>query len=289
MKRKEKLALALFSTLILLSFVNSSMAAPPSYIGVATGDEFVWVPTVNMVNVNTTGILLFGEENWTIAYDMILELYKNSTGMDFGSFSGAGIKLVVKDVSDEVTVAPGIFASALTIDIHTSAGLNNWTLVANNTVMGIYDPNSLNESTAMAALSGIPLIMAKGFNYSMITNALNTLIAADPSLNGNLTVQAQEIGFKITLLSNFLEAAFNSSGVTFDVGTLGDVIFNLKWNSNGVFEEGSLVYGGLTIASILLIPSDDLIPGFEIAIIIGVSIVTILSIIYIKRKKNILN
>ena len=289
MKRKEKLALALFSTLILLSFVNSSMAAPPSYIGVATGDEFVWVPTVNMVNINTTGILLFGEENWTIAYDMILELYKNSTGMDFGSFSGAGIKLVVKDVSDEVTVAPGIFASALTIDIRTSAGLNNWTLVANNTVMGIYDPNSLNETTAMAALSGIPLIMAKGFNYSMITNALNTMIAADPSLNGNLTVQAQEIGFKITLLSNFLEAAFNSSGVTFDVGTIGDVIFNLKWNSNGVFEEGSLVYGGLTIASILLVPSDDLIPGFEIAIIIGVSIVTILSIIYIKRKKNILN
>jgi len=289
MKRQQKLALALFSTLILLSFVSSSMAAPPSYVGVATGDEFVWVPTVNMANINTTGIALFGEDNWTIAYNMILELYENSTGMDFGSFSGAGIKVLVIDVSDEITVAPGIFASALTIDIHTSAGLNNWTLVANNTVMGIYDPNSLNETTAMAALSGIPLIMAKGFNYSMITNAFNTMIAADPSLNGNLTVQAQEIGFKITLLSNFLEAAFNSSGVTFDVGTIGDVIFNLKWNSNGVFEEGSLVYGGQTIASILLVPSDGLIPAFEIAIIIGVSIVTILSIIYIKRKKNILN
>ncbi|TET03259.1 MAG: hypothetical protein E3J90_02045 [Promethearchaeota archaeon] len=289
MKRQQKLALALFSTLILLSFVNSSMAAPPSYVGVATGDEFVWVPTVNLANINTTGIALFGEDNWTIAYNMILDLYENSTGMDFGSFSGAGIKVVVKDVSDEITVAPGIFASGLTIDIHTSAGLNNWTLVANNTVMGIYDPNSLNETTAMAALSGIPLIMAKGFNYSMITNAFNTMIAADPSLNGNLTVQAQGIGFKITLLSSFLEAAFNSTGAPFDVGTLGDVVINLRWNSNGVFESGSIVYGGLTIASIQLIPSDDLIPGFEIATIIGVSIVTILSIIYLKRKKNILN
>ena len=289
MKRKEKLALALFSTLILLSFVTPSMAAPPSYIGVATGDEFVWVPTINMVNINTTGIALFGEDNWTIAYNMILELYKNSTGMDFGSFSGAGVKLNVKNVSDEITVAPGIFASALTIDIHTSAGLNNWTLVANNSVMAIYDPNSLNETTAMAALSGIPLIMAKGFNYSMITNALNTVIAADPSLNGNITVQAQEIGFKITLLSTYLEAAFNSTGAPFDVGTLGNVVFNLKWNSNGVFEEGSLLYGGLTIVSILLVPIDDLIPGFEIATIIGISIVTILSIIYIKRKKNLLN
>lgn len=289
MKRQQKLALALFSTLILLSFVNSSMAAPPSYVGVATGDEFVWVPTVNLANINTTGIALFGEDNWTIAYNMILDLYENSTGMDFGSFSGAGIKVVVIDVSDEITVAPGIFASALTIDIHTSAGLNNWTLVANNTVMGIYDPNSLNETTAMAALSGIPLIMAKGFNYSMITNAFNTIIAADPSLNGNLTVQAQGIGFKITLLSSFLEAAFNSTGAPFDVGTLGDVVINLRWNGNGVFESGSIEYGGLTIASIQLIPSDDLIPGFEIATIIGVSIVTILSIIYLKRKKNILN
>ena len=287
MKRKEKIAIALFGTLILLSFVNTSTAAPGSYIGVATGDEYVWVPSVNMANVNTTGIALFGLENWTLAYSMLLELYENSTGMDFSSFAGAGIKVVVKNVSDEVEVGPGIFGTALSIDILTSAGNNNWTMQVNNTMMGIYDPNSLNETTAMAALSGIPLIMAKGLNYTMLANAFGTMIAADPSLNGNITVQAQGIGFKITLLSTYLEAMFNSTGAPFDVGTLGDVIFNLKWNSNGVFEEGSLVYGGLTIASILLVPSDDLIPGFEIATIIGVSIVTILSIIYIKQKKNI--
>ncbi|MHA1461034.1 MAG: Loki-CTERM sorting domain-containing protein [Promethearchaeota archaeon] len=33
-------------------------------------------------------------------------------------------------------------------------------------------------------------------------------------------------------------------------------------------------------------PSDALIPGYEIVTILGVSIVTIISIIYIKRKKN---
>jgi len=287
MKRKEKVAIALFSTLILLSFVNTSTAAPGSYIGVATGDEYVWVPSVNMANVNTTGIALFGLENWTIAYSMLLELYENSTGMDFGSFAGAGVKLVVKSVSDEVEVGPGIFGTALTVDILTSAGNNNWTMQANNTMMGIYDPNSLNESTIMSAFGGIPLIMATGFNYTMMSASFTSLIAADPYTAGNLTVQAQGNGFKITLLSTYLEVMFNSTGAPFDVGTLGDVVFNLKWNSIGVFEEGSLVYGGLTIASILLVPSDDLIPGFEIATIIGVSIVTILSIIYIKQKKNI--
>ena len=79
---------------------------------------------------------------------------------------------------------------------------------------------------------------------------------------------------------------FNSSGAPFDLGTLGDAVFNVRWNSNGVFEYGSLEYGGLTIASIKLIPSDS-IPGFEIATILGVSIVTVLAIIYVKRKKNI--
>lgn len=287
MKRKEKLALVIFSTLILLSFVDTSMAAPPSFIGVATGDEYLWVPTINMANVNTTGIALFGEENWTIAYDMLSELYKNETGMDLGSFVGVGIKVAVKNVSDVITVAPGIFASELTIDISVSAGLNNWSMVVNNSVVPIYDPNSLNETTIMAGFGGIPLIMAKGFNYSMFTNFMSTEIAADPYLNGNITVQTQGVGFKITLKANYLSLMFNSSGAPFDVGSLGDAVFNVRWNSNGVFEYGSLEYGGLTIVSIQLVSSDDSIPGFEIATIMGVSIVTVLAIIYIKRKKNI--
>lgn len=260
---------------------------PPSFIGVATGDEYLWVPTINMVNVNTTGIALFGEENWTIAYDMLSELYENETGMDLGSFVGVGIKVAVKNVSDVITVAPGIFASELTIDISVSAGLNNWSMVVNNSVVTIYDPNSLNETTIMAGFGGIPLIMAKGFNYSMFTNFMSTEIAADPYLNGNITVQTQGVGFKITLKANYLSLMFNSSGAPFDVGSLGDAVFNTRWNSNGVFEYGSLEYGGLTIASIQLVSSDDSIPGFEIATIMGVSIVTVLAIIYIKRKKNI--
>lgn len=288
MKRKEKLAIALFSTLIFLSFANSSMAAPPSYIGVATGDEYVWAPTINMVNVNATGIALFGEDNWTFAYSMILELYENSTGMDLGTFSGAGIKLAVKNVSDEITVAPGIFASAVTVDIFTSAGNNNWTMFANNTVFGIYDPNSLNETTIVNAFGGIPLIMAKGFNYGMMTTAFNTMITSDPYLNGNITIQTQGMGFKITLKSAYLESSLNMSSLPFNF-TLGDVVFNVRWNLNGVFEYGSVEYGGLTIASILLVSSDDLIPGYEIVTIFGVSIVTILAIIYVKQKKNIKN
>ncbi len=288
MKRKEKLAIALFSTLLLLSFANSSTAAPPSYVGVAIGDEFVWRPSLNMANVNTTMIGLIGEENWTIAYDMILEQYENNTGMDFGSFSGAGIKVIVKNVSDEITVAPGIFGSNLTMDIYTSAGLNNWTSAANNTAAMIYDPNCLNETTILDGFGGMPLIMAKGFNYTMFVNYMSTMIADDPYMNGNITIQTQGRGFKFTLKSDYLESSINMSEVPFNF-TLGDVDFIVRWNVNGVFEYGSIDYGGLTIVSIKLITVDDMIPGFEIVTIIGVSITTIVAIVYIKRKKNIQN
>jgi hypothetical protein len=287
MKRNEKLAIALFTTLILLSFANSTKAAPPSYIGVSPGDEYIWLPSINMASVNATGVALFGLENWTLAYDLLLELYKNNTGMDLGSFVGAGLKLFVENISDEITVAPGIFASALTIDLYYSPGLNNWTMFINNTMIGIYSPNSLNESTISAAFGELPFIMAKGFNYSMATSALSALITADPNLNGNMTIEMQGNGYKITLKSSYLSAAFNSSGAPFDLGTLGDAVLNARWNSNGVFEYGSLVYGGLTIASIILIVADSSIPGFEVITILGVSIVTIMAIIYIKRKKNI--
>ena len=290
MKRTEKLAIALFSTLILLSLANASMAAPPSYIGVATGDVFVWVPSLNMANINTTAIGIVGEENWTIAYNMLMELYENSTGMEFGSFSGAGIKLAVNDVSNEVTVAPGIYGANLTFNMYTSPGLNHWTMVENNTVVQICDPNSLNETTIMDGLElgGLPLIMGKGFNYTMFTNFMDTMIAGNPYLYGNITVQTQGLGFKITLLSAYLESSINMSSMPFNF-TLGDIAFNARWNGNGVFEYGSIDYGGLTIVSIQLVPTDEMIPGFEIVTIIGVSITTIIAIVYIKRKKNIQN
>lgn len=287
MKRKEILAIALFGTLIFLSFVNTSRAAPPSYIGVATGDEFTWVPSINMDNVNTTGISLFGQDNWTILYSMLLGYYQNSTGMEFSSFAGSGIKLAVKNVTDEMTLAPGIFASALTVDISTSAGNNNWTLVANNTMYYIFDPNSLNETTIMAAFSGIPLIMAKGTNYTMMSVGFTSIIESSPYTAGNITIQVQGNGLKITLKSSYFDALIDSGSSPFEF-TLGDVVFNVRWNTNGVFEYGELVYGGLTLASIQLSTiTDDSIPGFEIATIIGVSIVTVIAIIYVRRKKSI--
>jgi len=82
---------------------------------------------------------------------------------------------------------------------------------------------------------------------------------------------------------------FNQMGAPFDIGTLSDAVMTFRWNSIGVFDYASLAYGGLTLATAQLVTTDDdIIPGFEIATIIGVSITTILAIVYIKRKKKFL-
>jgi hypothetical protein len=77
----------------------------------------------------------------------------------------------------------------------------------------------------------------------------------------------------------------NQSGLPFTPGPLIDAIFTIRWNSNGVLDYGDVKYGGLTLATAQLVPSEDLIPGFEIATLIGVSIISLLAIIYIQRKK----
>ncbi len=60
-----------------------------------------------------------------------------------------------------------------------------------------------------------------------------------------------------------------------------------RWNSSGVFDYGSITYGGLSITTAQIVPADDAIPGFEIVTIIGVSSVSIIALIYIQKKKKI--
>lgn len=296
MKKKEIIYISLLSTLLFVSFANVSVAAPPSYVGVKNGDEFIWTASLNIANLNATGLAVFGVENWTIMYEHFLDYFENSTGMQFDFFAGAGMKIVMKNVSDVIPHPsfPDTFGSGLYFDYYMAYAANNWTLLtaaANMTSPMIYviDPSPLNESTISYALSNsLPIIMPIGLNYGMLATSFQTAIDAVPRLAGNMTVQVQGNGLKFTFKPAFLEWMINTTALAFEFGPLSDAVMTCRWNSDGVFEYGSVTYGGLTIATAQLVPPDA-IPGYEIVTIIGVSIVTILAVIYIKRKKNILN
>lgn len=295
MKKKESFAISLLSVLLFVSFVNVSVAAPPSYVGVKNGDEFIWTASLNLANLNATGIALFGADNWTFMYDYFLEYFENNTGIEFDFLAGAGMKAVMKNVTDEMPhpYMPGLIGSGLYFDYYMAYAEDNWTLMTEaanmiSPMIFLIDPSTLNESTIFYGMSmGMPLFMPIGYNYSMFADEYQAMIEANPYSNGNVTIQVQGIGIKITLKATYLEFMFNQTGVPFEIGTLSDAVLTTRWNNIGVFDYGSFAYGGLTIATAQLVPTDDLIPGYELVTVLGVSLVTIIALVYNKRKKKI--
>ena len=297
MKKKGLFAISLLSILVFVSFANVAVAAPPSYVGIKEGDTYIWGANLNVVNLNTTAIALFGEDNWTYMYEYFLEFYENGTGMEFDFFKGTGIKAVIQNVTDEMPhpypFMTGVVGSGIYYDMHVAYAANNWTLVyeaANFTypMTFLSNPSTLNESTIIHAGPGMPLFMPMGFNYSMFADVNQAMMESSPYTNGNLTFQAHGIGFKTTVKAAYLEWYYNMIGAPYEIGTLKDAVMTFRWNSNGVFDYASLAYGGLTLATAQLVTTDDgFIPGYELVTILGVSVTTILAIIYMKRKKNI--
>lgn len=312
MIKKELFAFSLLCILVFVSLAKISVVASPSYIvvnkgngsiwpvpssyvGVKIGDEFVWTASLNMVNLNTTAIALFGEENWTLIYDYFLEFYENGTGMEFDFLAGAGMKAVIQNVTDEMPhpFMMGVNGSGLYFDFYVAYAANNWTLVSEATnytesMIFLADPSTLDESNIVYAVAMMEFFMPIGINYSMFVDAHQTMIESNPYTSGNVTVQVQGNGFKYVLKATYLEWLFNQTGASFEIGTLLDVEMTFRWNSIGVLDYASMVYGGLTLATAQLAPTDALIPGYELATILGVSLATFIALIYAIQKKKIL-
>jgi hypothetical protein len=294
MKKKEKFAIAILGVLMIFSISTTNVsAAPPSYVGVKIGDEFIWRASLNMANINATAISLIGEENWTLGYNMLMELYKNATGSEFTGLAGAGIKVEVTNVTDEVAVTPYLNASALSFDLYTSGGNNNWTLQLNSSAISgpmgyLVDPSMLNESTILYGLIGteIPVFTPIGLNFTMLAQTIQTEIDSSPSTAGNVTAEAQGTGLKFTILGTYLDDLANSTGeIPFNITGFGDIVATVKWNSNGVLERGTVAYGGLTLITIYLETGSASIPGYEFIILAVASGSAVIAIIYIHKKK----
>jgi len=293
MKKKELFAISLLSILVFVSFANVAVAAPPSYVGVKTGETYIWRASLNMVNLNTTANLLFGADNWTLMYESFILYFETNTGMEFDFLKGAGMKAVLTNVTDEMPHPwiTGFDVGGLYFDQYVSYAENNWTLVTNSSMftepmLYLFNPSDLNSSTITMAAPN--LFTSKGYNYAMFVTFLQTMIASDPYMNGNITVAVEGNGFTMTLKAAYLEYMFESLGAPYEMGTLKDAKMTFRWNSNGVFDKGSLKYDGLELATAYL-ETDEVpfIPGYELVTILGVSLVTFIALVYTIKKKKI--
>jgi hypothetical protein len=294
MKTPKIYCLTIISVLLLFSVINVARATPPNYLGVKKGDEFIWRGSINMANINATAVTLFGADNWTYMYNYFTEYYKNETGDDFGLIGAPGIKMVIKNVTDEIT---GVYTGSLSgvgllPDLYADNGNGTWQLMLNSSSFPpgsfpfyVINPSSINETTFSYALTS-EFVIPIGLNFATIAGWWQTAMTANPIFNGNVTIAAEGYGLKITFMSKFFEWFLNYTGFPFNItGILSDADIHLRWNSQGVFEYGSIIYGGLTIATAQLETSAAII-GYDLIILIGTSTLSIITIIYIYKKKN---
>jgi hypothetical protein len=274
------------------------MAAPPNYVGIKTGDEYIWTAKLNAENINATGVSLFGETNWTMIYSTLSEYWTNETGEPFSFLGGAALKIVFTNVSDEITVGfptPTAKGSGIYFDMFVKYNASgDYEMVTNsssslefNSPMSyLLDPSIINSSLWMWFFN-YPFVTSKGLDYDQITTWLQAEITADPMLNTNMTVAKDGKGFKITVKGEYLEYLLYSEigPPPYPIGTLDDMEATVHWNDKGVLKDGKVFYGGLEFASFQL--GGGLIPGYEISIIIGITGASVIGIIYLMRKKKL--
>ena len=293
MRRSKIFGLSLLSTLLIFSIANVSQAAPPSYVGVSKGSTYTWVASANMANVNATVISLIGQDNWTFTYAMLDDMVWNMTGNMYhiDNFLGAGFRLKVLNVSDEMMFAPIAPGAYIIGEMYGSYEPGVWTNLTYGPSMiaALLDPTYVNNTNFMyfLGMGGPPLVMSKGFPYLTVTPWLSAAMAGMPPIYGNITFTGLSNGFEITVLAEFLEWGFNQSGAPFPLPTFSDVEITVTWNENGILDLATVSYMDLTLVSFKLIPGEEEIPGFVIPVFLGVSAATIIGLISIIKKKKL--
>ena len=290
--KTNKLFGLILTVLLFFSIINYSTAAPPSYVGVNAGEQYTWVPSFNFANINATAISLIGEDNWTLAYDMLAELFENETGMDFSLIGSTGLRMTIHNVTDEL-IDSGIRYSGIWFNMDVAMSADNWTRVVNATdssspMLRIINPSDINESTFMYAFMS-PTFLPIGIDFDLVVEGFNNYTNSSPYTAGNFTFARNGNGIAVTIKGDYLEIALNESGAPFNVTDLADMVGTIRWNIEGVLEYASISYGGLILASASL-QTDLQIPGFTVPLMIGISVSTLMAIVIIvkKRKKIII-
>ena len=291
MKKSKIIGLSLISALLVFSLTNvSHAAAPPAYVGIDIGDSFEWVATANIANINSSAINVLGAENWTLIYNMLDELVFNATGLQLGSLLAGGMKVNIKNFSDEVYWPGNPRYVEVFAEINVSYQPDVWEMIVDGSYPSfmIINPADINE-TSYFYLAQMPLFLPLGLNFGQIASWIMSNITGLPPLYNNITVTGLSDGLRATVLGSFLEWLAVYSGVPFPIIGLSNVVVEVNWNSKGVLSSASLAYGGLTLVSAELLGGADEIPGYLLPVFLGVGAIAIIGTISIIRRKKRIN
>ncbi|MFX1480093.1 MAG: hypothetical protein ACFFCI_18390 [Promethearchaeota archaeon] len=295
MKKVKIIGLTCVGLLLVFSLTNVANAQVPSYVGVNTGDTYIWAATADMAAVNSTMNGLIGAENWTMVYDMLNGMVENGTGQSIGTFAGVGLKIDVTNMTEEMPFTIYPFSQIPGVGLYTNMSVayepNNWTLLMSGPSFVILDPTYIAQDNWHWYLSSY-FFHPKGLNYNQMATWMALNFTNMPPFGApNMTVTGIGDGIRFTFLGSFLEDMANElSNGSFPITGLSDIVAEAKWNSNGVFSYASVAYGGLTLATIQLVAGGgNEVPGFVIPLVLGTTVAAMICTIYIiKKKKRIL-
>ena len=271
MKKIKATSISLLSILILCSITNISTAAPPSYVGINSGDSFSWD-----IKMYFSNLVKYQEDlgfNLTEELGMPVEMFSTDPSIK--------IKAAVENCSDMTTAPNGVEGSIVYATMTISIlDIPLFSSAAPFFILDSSTPNLFNESMnflIMAMDVGGPLTLlfvANDVNWTSVVAELGTMTAMFPGLSGNLTVTAQTDGLTLTVLEGALNVSQKAIG------------FTLSYTSAGVLSKAELSYDNAPLLSMVLTSSEDEIPGYDILIILGLSTVASIGLIYAVKRKN---
>ncbi len=298
-KKNKIICVSLLCSLFFISAINVSNAAPPSWVGVNTGDTFTWGITVNV------------DTALTLAEDLgFSEMIPTGFTEGLGTQETVKIKVRILDVTDQMTYSNINYVNVsclltLTIPIpitDTDEEIEFSHIIveydALNYTQELFEVLGSNEE-GMTSIAG--LFLPTDVNWAEFIAEVNAIQAMMPSMFSDIIITALTNGGSVSIPSEFLEQMFEEEGL-FDMEVetqnLDDFEISITYNDNGVLDTAEVMYGTDVLFAVTLESGNgdedgdedgDEIPSYEISIVLITTIASTIGIIYyIKRKKHIL-
>ena len=179
---------------------------------------------------------------------------------NMGLFEDIRIKLVVGNISSEVVLSSMTY-TPVNVSWWMDLGIGQFAPIPTSMMgedfplqapLNIIDPTSMSDSTACLAEQGknsMLLVIPKTYDTSLITWKKMTFDIPEP----------------------------------FD-----DIFFELVWNDNGILSTAELKHGTERVAHIDLVSStEEEIPGYELSLIIGIGLLTLIGVFFITNKRRV--
>ena len=295
--KTKSFGLILMSTLILLSLSNVSLAAVPSWVGVDENEQHAW--TVSMHGKGMIAIakdmpnrdLPFNDsiteavERLTLSlnlYGKITEITEETT-MDFNGTSLYHVNLTavgwfqVPVININTSAPEPVIITILNPNNTEFSYFTSWLLFVAMSAMcggGVNETEHAggNENLALSLL----VIPKTGIDWPTVVAELNDYLDKVNSTSGALVATQDGNGVKVTIQPYTLNESQSKV-----------VELTAKYDSDGLLSSATMSYGGDLALSITYGATN--IPGYEIAIVIGITAISTIGLIHaVKRKRKIL-